>query len=253
MISASPVGGYPNAYSFGGARGFKVMTDGSPMITNNAGVTPAQTTSQGPTPDTNVQELVLVYAPKVPPQLEHWLRKRSMRLHVNDSVNVDANEVKTLGARYVFVDMDALPADRAGADTVRQLRVNAPEAKVVAVTHKSDDAYVRSLTDAGACGVVIKQPYVADLVFSLQAAGEGRTYISGVATERERAAVQITAREREVLELMANGHSNQAIGERLSISVKTVEAHRARLFKKLGASNVADAVLLAIRTGLVMP
>jgi len=65
--------------------------------------------------------------------------------------------------------------------------------------------------------------------------------------------VQITAREKEVLELMANGHSNQAIGERLSISVKTVEAHRARLFKKLGASNVADAVLLAIRTGLVMP
>ncbi len=94
---------------------------------------------------------------------------------------------------------------------------------------------------------------MADLVFALQAATEGRSYVSGVATERERAAVQITAREREVLELMAHGHSNQAIGERLSISFKTVEAHRARLFKKLGASNVADAVLLAILTGLVMP
>lgn len=198
------------------------------------------------------QDLVLVYAPKVPPQLEHWLRKRSMKLQVNDTVSMDPNQVRSTGAKYVFVDLDALPADKNPVDTVRQLKSQV-EAKVVAITFRSDDGFVHSLTEAGAAGVVIKQPYVADLVFALQAAGEGRTYVSGVATDRERAAVQITAREREVLELMANGHSNQAIGERLSISVKTVEAHRARLFKKLGASNVADAVLLAIRTGLVMP
>lgn len=202
--------------------------------------------------DTAAQDLVLVYAPKVPPQLEHWLRKRSMKLQVNDNGAVDPNQVRSTGAKYVFVDLDALPADKNPVDTVRQLKSQV-EAKVIAITFRSDDAFVHSLTEAGATGVVIKQPYVADLVFALQAAGEGRSYVSGVATDRERAAVQITAREREVLELMANGHSNQAIGERLSISVKTVEAHRARLFKKLGASNVADAVLLAIRTGLVMP
>jgi DNA-binding NarL/FixJ family response regulator len=200
----------------------------------------------------SAQELVLIFAPKIPPQLEHWLRKRTMRLQLDDSGKVDAALTRSSGARYAVVDVDAL-SDKSAVDTVRQLRAQAPEAKVLVLTHKSDDGFVKSLTDAGAVGVVIKQPYVADLVFALQAAGEGRTYVSGVATERERAAVQITAREREVLELMANGHSNQAIGERLSISVKTVEAHRARLFKKLGASNVADAVLLAIRTGLVMP
>ena len=197
------------------------------------------------------QELVVVFAPKVPPQLEHWLRKRGMRMNIQE--RVDAGELRSSGAKFAFVDIDALPADKSAVDTVRQLRNASPEAKVIAITFRSDDAFVRSLSEAGAAGVVIKQPYVADLVFALQAASEGRTYVSGVATERERAAVQITAREREVLELMANGHSNQAIGERLSISVKTVEAHRARLFKKLGASNVADAVLLAIRTGLVMP
>ena len=199
------------------------------------------------------QELVLVYAPGVPPQLEHWLRKRSMRLHVNDSMSLDPNEVRSLGARYVYIDLDVLPADRNAIETVRNLKAQVPEARISVMTHRSDDAFIRGLTEAGATGIVIKQPYVADLVFSLQAAQEGRGYVSGVATERERAAVQITAREREVLELMANGHSNQSIGEKLSISVKTVEAHRARLFKKLGASNVADAVLLAIRTGLVMP
>ncbi len=199
------------------------------------------------------QELVLVYAAKVPPQLEHWLRKRNMRLHLNESMQVDPSEIRAMGARYLMVDVDNLPAGRDPAETVRSLRQSLPELKITVITVRGDDAHVRGLTEAGANGVVIKQPYVADLVFALQAEGEGRTYISGVATERERAAVQITAREKEVLELMANGHSNQAIGERLSISVKTVEAHRARLFKKLGASNVADAVLLAIRTGLVMP
>ncbi|MGF1510683.1 MAG: LuxR C-terminal-related transcriptional regulator [Myxococcota bacterium] len=176
-----------------------------------------------------------------------------MRLHLNESMQVDPSEIRAMGARYLMVDVDNLPAGRDPAETVRSLRQSLPELKITVITVRGDDAHVRGLTEAGANGVVIKQPYVADLVFALQAEGEGRTYISGVATERERAAVQITAREKEVLELMANGHSNQAIGERLSISVKTVEAHRARLFKKLGASNVADAVLLAIRTGLVMP
>lgn len=226
------------------------MTEGSPVMSNQ-NVAPSH--AGGGLAEAAAQELVIVYAHGVPPQLEHWLRKRSMRLTVNDSMSLDPNEVRSAGARYVFIDLDALPAERNAVEVVRSLRAQVPEVKIITVTHHSDDAFVRSLTESGATGVVIKQPYVADLVFALQAAGEGRQYVSGVATERERAAVQITAREREVLELMANGHSNQSIGEKLNISVKTVEAHRARLFKKLGASNVADAVLLAIRTGLVMP
>lgn len=227
------------------------MTEGSPIMSNSnlANVHPAGQTGA----ETQPQDVVLVYAPAVPPQLEHWLRKRSMRLTKNTSMSVDANEVRSSGARFVFIDTDALPAGSQAAETIRNLRAQVPEVRVVAITHESDEATAKSLQDAGAAGVVIKQPYVADLVFALQAVQEGRGYVSGVATDRERASVQITAREKEVLELMANGHSNQAIGERLSISVKTVEAHRARLFKKLGASNVADAVLLAIRTGLVMP
>jgi DNA-binding NarL/FixJ family response regulator len=218
--------------------------------------TQSSTATAHPAPgalESTAQELVLIYASKIPPQLEHWLRKRGMRLQLNEAGTPDAAEIRAHGARYVVIDLDELPGDKAGAEAIRGIRQMAGDAKILAVTHHGDDAFVRSLTDAGAAGVVIKAPYVADLVFALQAASEGRQFISGVATERERAAVQITAREREVLELMANGHSNQAIGERLSISVKTVEAHRARLFKKLGASNVADAVLLAIRTGLVMP
>lgn len=203
--------------------------------------------------DVPVRDLVLVYASSVPEQLEHWLRKKNMRLEVNAHSTVDPNEVRNAGARYVVVDLDELPSEHPPVETVRHLRVHVPEARFLVLTSRNDAKFARSLTEAGARAVVIKQPYVADLVFGIQAASEGRAYVSGQGTERERAAVQITSREKEVLELMAHGHSNQSIGERLSISVKTVEAHRARLFKKLGASNVADAVLLAIRTGLVVP
>jgi two-component system NarL family response regulator len=215
---------------------------------NNAMAAP-----QTPVGEAAAQELVIAYAQKLPPQLEHWVRKRSMRLIVSDMPAVDPAELKAQGARYVIIDLDSQPRDKNPVDVVRALRTAIPELRIVAVSARADETVVRSLTEAGANGVVIKQPYVADLVFALQASAEGRSFISGVTSERDRAAVQITAREREVLELMANGHSNQAIGERLNISVKTVEAHRARLFKKLGASNVADAVLLAIRCGLVMP
>lgn len=217
---------------------------------------PAQQTyfsSNDAQPESATQELVLVYASVVAPQLSHWLRKRNLRLHLNDRTTIDPNEVRNSGARFVVVDLDELPKEHPPVETVRHLCIHVPDVRFLVVTSRIDKAFSQALTDAGAKAVIIKQPYVADLVFALQAASEGRTYVSGQMTEAERAAVQITAREREVLELMAHGHSNQSIGERLSISVKTVEAHRARLFKKLGASNVADAVLLAIRTGLVMP
>jgi DNA-binding NarL/FixJ family response regulator len=227
------------------------MAEGSPEMNNQ--MNGAVATTQPQMGESAAQELVFAYAQKLPPQLEHWVRKRAMRLHQSESLQVNPAEIKAQGTRYVIIDLDTQPRDRSSVDIIRSLRQAIPELRIIVISSHADDMFLRSMTDAGANGIVIKQPYVADLVFALQAASEGRTFISGVTNERDRAAVQITAREREVLELMANGHSNQAIGERLSISVKTVEAHRARLFKKLGASNVADAVLLAIRTGLVMP
>jgi len=198
-------------------------------------------------------EKLLIFAPRgqVPVQLEHWLRKRAVAVAVSEATQVDVNEVRQSGARYVLIDLDA----RGSTDPsfIRQLRTELPGLRVLVTTASTDQRLIESLTEAGASGVIIKRPYVADVALALQAASEGRTFVSGTAGQRDATHVQITARERQVLELMANGYSNQAIGEKLTISVKTVEAHRARLFKKLGASNVADAVLLAIRVGLIVP
>lgn len=202
--------------------------------------------------DMKPSERLIAFAPKgqVPVQLEHWLRKRNVDLSVSDSATVDVAEVRQSGSRYVLMDLDAQSND---LGVIRKIRAEIPNVRLVVMTSASDPRFLESVAEAGASGVIVKRAYVADISLAVQAAGEGRTYVSGRASAQDGSNIQITARERQVLELMANGYSNQAIGEKLSISVKTVEAHRARLFKKLGASNVADAVLLAIRCGLVMP
>ncbi|MBI2378057.1 MAG: response regulator transcription factor [Deltaproteobacteria bacterium] len=195
---------------------------------------------------------LIAFAPasQVPIQLEHWLRKRQVALEVVESATLDIEKIKSTGARFVLVDLDTQGRD---ADSVRKLRAELPSVRFVVMTSNGDPKFLQSLNEAGASGVILKRAYVADLALAIQAATDGKSYVSGIPSQRDGSQIQITARERQVLELMANGFSNQAIGEKLSISVKTVEAHRARLFKKLGASNVADAVLLAIRVGLVMP
>ncbi len=203
--------------------------------------------------DLRPTEKMVVYAQKgqVPVQLEHWLRKRQIGVTFSEASRVDVGEIRNSGAKYVLIDLDSQA--QGDAAYVKQLRQELSGVKIVVTTATNDQAFADALVEAGAAGVVVKRPYVADLVLAVQAAGENRTFVSGVPNAKDGAQVQITARERQVLELMAHGYSNQAIGEKLSISVKTVEAHRARLFKKLGASNVADAVLLAIRVGLVTP
>lgn len=203
-------------------------------------------------PEPKPTEALLIVAPRgqVPVQLEHWLRKRQMSVTYSESQALDPAEVRQSGARYALVDLDGPGAPDPAA--LRNLRAELPNVRLLVMTASTDQRQVDTFTELGVSGVIIKRPYVADLALALQAAAEGRTFVSGSPSQRD-AGIQITARERQVLELMANGYSNQAIGEKLSISVKTVEAHRARLFKKLGASNVADAVLLAIRSGLVVP
>lgn len=201
--------------------------------------------------DIQPTEKLIAFAPpaQIPVQLEHWLRKRQVALETHESAALDMEALRSSGARYALVDLEAQGA--ADLSFLGQIRDELPQVKIIVMTASSDARYLESLTEAGSHAVIIKRPYVADLALAIQAAGEGRTYVTGSAAHKDGAAIQITARERQVLEFMANGYSNQAIRENLTISVKTVEAHRTRLFKKLGASNVADAVVLAIREGVI--
>lgn len=137
--------------------------------------------------------------------------------------------------------------------------------RVIVLSRHSGEAYVRAALDAGAAGYLLKDSRVTELERALRTVAGGRMYLTpavspGVVAEHPRradarapAARRITPRQREVLQLIAEGHSTRAIAHELSLSVKTIESHRAQLMERLGIRDVAGLVRYAIRTGLVDP
>src|SRR5215470_15942145 len=116
------------------------MAEGSPEMNNQ--MNGAVATTQPQTGETAAQELVFAYAQKLPPQLEHWIRKRSMRLHQNESLAVNPAEIKAQGARFVVIDLDT-HRDRPGVEVVRSLRQAIPELRIIVISSHSDDMFVR--------------------------------------------------------------------------------------------------------------
>jgi DNA-binding NarL/FixJ family response regulator len=120
--------------------------------------------------------------------------------------------------------------------------------------------FVAAVLRAGACGYLLKNAAVEELVRAIRTVAGGRPYLSpsiaGSVLEAFRDEEQdtplslLTGREREVLQLLAEGHPSRAIAERLSVSIKTVGTHREHLMEKLGAHSVAELTKLAIREGV---
>jgi DNA-binding NarL/FixJ family response regulator len=122
--------------------------------------------------------------------------------------------------------------------------------------------YVTAAVRAGALGYVVKDAAVDELALALRAAAQGRSWVSPsvsgqlVQALREpasgtAAAATLSSRQREVLQLIAEGHSTKAIGELMHISPKTVETHRAELMRRLNIRDVAGLTRFALREGLI--
>lgn len=159
------------------------------------------------------------------------------------------------------VVMDVGMKDLNGIDAARQLRRDSPETQVIALSSHSDSRYVSAMLEAGACGYVLKANAYADLRRALQAARQHKKYLCAEVTQgvvdaslagpRDGPAPSVlTEREREVLQLLAEGHSSPQIGRRLFIATSTVETHRRSIMRKLGIHSVADLTKWAIREGL---
>jgi two-component system response regulator NreC len=140
-----------------------------------------------------------------------------------------------------------------GGLAVARRLANTPEAtSIVVLTRHDDEAYVRELLAAGVAGYVLKQSSSDELLRAIRAAAHHERYVDPACQERlerARAATEhpaLTPREREVLRLMAVGHSNKEIGSKLSISVKTVEVHKANAMRKLRLGGRADVVRYAV-------
>ena len=141
-----------------------------------------------------------------------------------------------------------------GLVAARLIREILPATAVVALTRYNDVAYVKALLDAGASGYVLKQSASVELLDAIRAAARGEQHMD---VALARAAPRpgspnrptITAREAEVLRLMALGHSNKEIAQTLTIAVKTVEVHKANAMRKLGLSGRIDVIKYAVLQG----
>jgi two-component system, NarL family, response regulator NreC len=157
--------------------------------------------------------------------------------------------------------MDVVMPGASGIEAIPDVLHDAPEAKVLILSMQDDPNYVRQAFAAGAAGYVLKEAADTDLVAAVREVAGGGRYVhptlgalivAADAEERERAEQDpLSDRERDVLHLLALGHTNQEISDKLFISVRTAETHRAHIMQKLRLSTRAELVRYALDQGLL--
>lgn len=168
------------------------------------------------------------------------------------------------------VVLDISMPDMDGLEACRRLHTEVPATHVLILTmHESEEYFFQALR-AGAAGYLVKKAAPTDLHMAINAVAQGgaflypslaraliRAYTSTPAvptSEQPIADLQVlTPREREVLTLVAEGHTNQEIADHLVLSIKTVQSHRAKVMEKLGLENITQLVRFAMRSGLLPP
>jgi DNA-binding NarL/FixJ family response regulator len=157
--------------------------------------------------------------------------------------------------------LDVMMPETTGIEGMPALLQAVPDAKVLVLSMQDDPRYVREAFDAGASGYVLKEAADTEVVSAVRAVAMGGRYVQPIlgarlvaaeADERKRAeADPLSDREREVLRLLALGHTNQEIAGMLYISVRTAETHRAHIMQKLRLSSRAELVRYALENGLI--
>jgi two-component system response regulator NreC len=155
--------------------------------------------------------------------------------------------------------LDLVMPGESGIEAVPKLLHEAPEAKILVLSMQDDPQYVREAFAAGAQGYVLKEAADADVVDAIRQVAAGGSYVHPALGARlvaadaaARAAAEadpLSDREREVLRLLALGHTNQEIAKQLFISVRTAETHRAHIMRKLGLETRAELVRYALEHG----
>ncbi len=158
------------------------------------------------------------------------------------------------------VVMDVAMPGLNGIDATRQICESSPRTRVLALSMHRDAVYVREILRAGARGYLLKDAIDADLVSAVRAVARGEGYIAPAVADcvladyRQHVSDPIdllTAREREVLQLIAEGKTNKEIATLLNLSVYTVDAHRGRIMEKLNLHSAGELVRFALRKGLI--
>jgi two-component system response regulator NreC len=176
-------------------------------------------------------------------------------LPVGGDVSTIARQVAA--ARPDVLVLDLALSSRSAITLIARLHDNAPAVRIVVLTGERDPAFAEGALAAGAVGFVAKAAARRDLPAAIRCAGRGERFISAdvaasiEVTRRSFAEDRLTAREVEVLRLIALGHTSAEVARTLALSPRTVETHRARIHKKLGLSTRADLVRYALRRRLL--
>jgi DNA-binding NarL/FixJ family response regulator len=171
-------------------------------------------------------------------------------------------EQAVVKARWIQPDLvllDLLLPRKGGYEAIPELMDVSPESKVLVVSSQSAPSSVRQAITAGAAGYVTKRASDGELVRAIRRVAAGERYVdpdlgaSLVVADGSPALDPLSERERDVLHLLALGSTNQEIGKKLFISVRTVDTHRAHIMRKLRLETRAELVLFALANGLIGP
>ncbi|MBV9267455.1 MAG: response regulator transcription factor [Acidobacteriaceae bacterium] len=197
---------------------------------------------------------------------DHSLVRRGFRRMLEDDEQIKvvgeaSNGVEAIRMCYELkpkvVVMDLSMPELDGVQATKEIVKHSPDTQVLVLSMHAEDNYVRNAFDAGAKGYLLKSAIDVDLVGAVKAVAEGKRFIGAglkyVSTESDDELSRLTAREKQVLQLIAQGKSNKEIAALLDLSVNTVSVHRANLMEKMDIHRTAELVLFAIRKGLVTP
>jgi DNA-binding NarL/FixJ family response regulator len=165
------------------------------------------------------------------------------------------------------VVMDLSLPELNGLDATRQILKDAPDTEVLVLTMHQSEELARDVLQAGARGYVLKSDADQNLITAVDSLRQHQPFLTstvaefvlddyvrrGDVAEDDLARAAVTAREREIIQLVAEGQSNKEAASTLGISVKTIEAHRANIMRKLHLRSVSDLVRYAIRNKIVQP
>lgn len=196
---------------------------------------------------------------------DHQLVRQGIRALMERAEDIEivgeAGDGHTIVALVEELDPDVVVMDmtmpgQTGLEAATQIREAGARASVVMLTMHNDDALIKRALDEGVRGFVVKGSIVDELLIAVRAAHRGGTYVGPTASAssepHERGSHEaLTNRERQVIGLIAEGLTNQAVASRLAISVKTVERHRSAIMKKLDAHNIVELLRAGIRLGYI--
>ena len=179
---------------------------------------------------------------------------------VSEVSDGEAAVQQTVALKPDVIVMDISMPGMNGLTATRKIKALQPQSAIVTLTRHGDDAYLQELLRAGVSGYVLKQSAPTELLQAIRAAAAGGQYLDSTLTARVTARLLSrkadratgatpTERESEVLRLIASGYSNKEIAGRLSLSVKTVESHKANGMRKLGLTGRIDIVKYAVLQG----